>query len=91
MRIGNALGAVIAAPRLHGAPERRLMIQGAAILIVLSTIAFLWPKALAWPLGAFCAWMAVTLLVRASRLPGGRAPAAAEKEKKMPSAAERKA
>ncbi len=46
--------------------------------------------ALAWPLGLFCAWMAVPLLVRASRVRSGPPPAA-EKDKKLPPAAERKA
>jgi cardiolipin synthase len=88
LRIGNAIGAALAARRVHGPAEKRLMLTGAAALFALAVTAFLWPKVLAWPLGAFCAWMALTLAVRAARVRAGRAPAA---DRKMPPAAERKA
>jgi cardiolipin synthase len=89
LRIGNAIGAALAARRVHGPAEKRLMLTGAAALVALAVVAFLWPKALAWPLGAICAWLAVTLIVRASRVRSGPAPA--PEREKAPSAAERKA
>jgi cardiolipin synthase A/B len=68
LRFGNAIGAALVARRLHGPAERRLMFTGTAALSALSAAAFVWPKALAWPLGLFCAWMALALLVRAARI-----------------------
>jgi cardiolipin synthase len=68
LRFGNAIGAALASRRLHGPAERRLMFAGVFVLLALGAVAFVWPKALAWPFGFFCAWMAVALLLRASRV-----------------------
>lgn len=67
LRIGNAIGSVLAARRLHQPTERVLMGQGAVVLFVIAAIGFVWPKILAWPLGALCLWFALALLARALR------------------------
>lgn len=67
LRIGNALGSVLAARRIHVPTERRLMLQGAIALLLLSTLGTLWPRLVAWPLAGACLWLGLALLVRAVR------------------------
>jgi cardiolipin synthase len=67
VRIGNALGSVLAARRVHGAAERWLMAQGGLLLVVVAGIGFVWPRLLAWPLAAFGLWLGLALLARAAR------------------------
>ena len=67
LRIGNAIGSVLAARRVHHPTERWLMGQGAVALLVVAFIGFVWPRVLAWPLGALCLWFALALLARALR------------------------
>jgi cardiolipin synthase len=67
LRLGHALGAAISPRKLLGPAERRLLVPGGLALVALAVVAVLWPQALAWPLGAFCLWLGVALLVRASR------------------------
>ena len=50
VRIGNALGSVLAARRVHGPAERWLMAQGGFLLALLAGVGFVWPRLLAWPL-----------------------------------------
>jgi len=67
LRIGNAIGSVLAARRVHHPTERWLMGQGALALLVVAFVGFVWPRVLAWPLGAVCLWFALALLARALR------------------------
>jgi cardiolipin synthase len=67
LRVGNALGSVLAARRVHGPAERRLMAWGGVLLAFLAVFGFLWPRLLAWPLAAFSLWMGLALLTRAAR------------------------
>lgn len=67
LRIGNALGSVLAARRVHGPAERWLMAQGGLLLAVLAGVGFVWPRLLAWPLAAFSLWLGLALLARAAR------------------------
>ena len=67
VRIGNALGSVLAARRVHGPAERRLMAQGGFLLAVLAGLGFAWPRLLAWPLAALSLWLRLALLARAAR------------------------
>ncbi len=67
LRIGNVVGAALSPRRLHGPVEKRLMKQGGGALTVLATVAFLWPRLLAWPLGVLCVWLALALFLRARR------------------------
>lgn len=67
VRIGNALGSVLAARRVHGPAERRLMAQGGLLLAALAGVGFVWPRLVAWPLAAFSLWLGLALLARAAR------------------------
>jgi cardiolipin synthase A/B len=67
LRIGNALGSVLAARRVHGPAERWLMAEGGLLLAALAGVAFVWPRLLAWPLAAFGLWLGLALLARAAR------------------------
>jgi len=67
VRIGNALGSVLAARRVHGPAERWLMAEGGFVLAVVAGLGFVWPRLLAWPLAAFSLWLGLALLARASR------------------------
>ena len=73
VRIGNVLGSVLAARRVHGPAERRLMLQGGLLLAIVAGVGFFWPRLLAWPLAAFSLWMGFALMFRAMR-PRKRAP-----------------
>lgn len=66
LRIGNALGSVLAARRIHGPAERWLMAEGGLLLAVLAGVGFVWPRLLAWPLAAFSLWLGLALLARAA-------------------------
>jgi len=77
LRIGNALGSVLAARRVHVPAERRLMSEGGLILVACAVVAFVWPRLLAWPLAAIGLWLGLALLLRASRAVGSRSGAAA--------------
>ena len=67
VRIGNALGSVLAARRVHGPAERWLMAEGGLLLAVLAGLGFVWPRLLAWPLAALSLWLGLALLARAAR------------------------
>ncbi len=67
LRVGNALGSVLAARRLHGPAERWLMAEGGLLLASLAAVGFLWPRLLAWPLAALSLWMGLALLARSAR------------------------
>jgi cardiolipin synthase len=68
LRIGNVVGAAITDHRALGPAEARLMFGGACALLVLTVIALLWPRIIAFPLAAFGGWVAISLFVRAYRL-----------------------
>jgi cardiolipin synthase len=67
VRIGNALGSVLAARRVHGPAERWLMAQGGLALAVLAGVGIAWPRLLAWPLAVLSLWLGLALLARAAR------------------------
>jgi cardiolipin synthase len=67
LRIGNAIGSALAARRVHGPAERRLMVHGGIILGTLGAAALFWPPLLAWPLGAVSLWLSLALFLRAAR------------------------
>jgi cardiolipin synthase len=66
--ISHALGAAITNHRELGPAERVIMYWGAGLLAVLAAIAAYWPRAVAFPTAVLCAWIAVSLLVRAFKL-----------------------
>ena len=74
LRIGNALGSVLAARRVHGPAERWLMAEGGLLLGVLAGVGLVWPRLLAWPLAALSLWLGLALLVRAARRQAAEPP-----------------
>jgi len=66
LRIGNAIGAALAAQRVHQPIERTLMAQGGALLALFSVVGLVWPRLLAWPVAIVGMWFALALLVRAA-------------------------
>jgi len=72
LRIGNALGAALAARRVHQETERMLMFQGALGLVIVALLGFAWPKLLAWPLALLFLWFAFALV--AQSLKKGKRP-----------------
>ncbi len=75
LRIGNALGSVLAARRVHGPAERWLMAEGGLLLAALAALGFVWPRLLAWPLAAFSLWLGLALLVRSAHRRANTPPA----------------
>jgi cardiolipin synthase len=70
VRWSNAVGAAITNRRQLGPAERVLMYWGAGLLAVLAFIAAYWPRGIAYPIGFLCAWISVSLIIRAVRLTG---------------------
>ena len=79
LRVGNALGSVLAARRFHGQAERWLMAEGGLLLAVLAALGFFWPRLLAWPIAALSLWMGLALLARSARRRTDTPSSAAEK------------
>jgi cardiolipin synthase len=50
--------------RVLGRGETGPLLWGAFALLVLTAIAVLWPRAIAWPLAAIALWIALGLAVR---------------------------
>ena len=67
LRIGNAIGSVLTARRVHHPSERWLMGQAGVILLLVAILGFVWPRVVAWPLGAICLWFALALLAQSLR------------------------
>lgn len=67
LRIGNAIGSALGPRRVHHSTARGHMVQGAVVLMTLALVGFVWPRVLAWPLGAFCLWFSLALFARAVR------------------------
>ena len=68
VRLSHTLGAAITNHRELGPAERVIMYWGAALLALLAAVAANWPRAVAFPIAFLCAWIAVSLLVRAIKL-----------------------
>jgi cardiolipin synthase len=67
VRLTHAVGAAITNRRL-GPAECVIMYWGAGLLAVLAAIAAYWPRGVAYPIAFLCAWIAISLLMRAIRL-----------------------
>jgi cardiolipin synthase len=68
VRLGHTVGAAIARRRELGPAEIVIMLWGAALLTVTGVVAIVWPKAVAFPIGGLCIWLAVSLLIQAVRM-----------------------
>ncbi|MFM8392781.1 MAG: phospholipase D-like domain-containing protein, partial [Acidobacteriota bacterium] len=68
LRIGRVVTAAITNQRLLGPAEARIMAAGGSLLALISALAILWPRLLAWPLGGLGLWLAFALLLRSLKL-----------------------
>jgi cardiolipin synthase A/B len=68
LQFGHAVGAAIGNRRELGPAESILMVMAASLLLGISLVAYLWPRALAMPTVIVLVWIALSLLVRAYKL-----------------------
>lgn len=68
VRLGNAIGAVLANRRVLGPIEARLMVTSGVLGIVVAVLIALFPRAVAYPLAVLGAWSGLALLYRGVRL-----------------------
>ena len=68
IRIGNTIGAAFTNRRVLGAVEARMTAIAGGVLLALATLFAFFPRALAYPLVALFAWIALALLYRGYKL-----------------------
>ncbi len=71
-RLANTVSAAIADGRVLASSERRVVVAAALFLLTLAAVSFRFPRALAWPLGALFAWIALALVARSLQRPRTR-------------------
>lgn len=64
LRFANTVGAAITNRRVLGAAESGILGAGALLLLAIGTVAFVWPRLVAWPLGVILLWIAGALFAR---------------------------
>jgi len=64
LRLANSVGAAISNRRVLGPADGGIVLAGSTVLGALGVVALLWPRVLAWPLGALALWLAMQALVR---------------------------
>lgn len=77
LRLTRTFGAAITARRPLGAAEAWTLLNGTLFLGALGVVGLKWPKALAYPIGVFCAWVAISLVIQTVKLWRLRAAATA--------------
>jgi cardiolipin synthase len=68
VRLTHAVGAAITNRRWLGAAECVITYWGAGLLAVFAAIAAYWPRGVAYPIAFLCAWISISLLIRAIKL-----------------------
>lgn len=68
MRLATTVGAALGNRRVLSDTETWPLLGGALLLLAIAAVAALWPRALAWPLGALAAWIGISLAVRWLRM-----------------------
>jgi cardiolipin synthase len=68
LRIGHTFSAVLTARRTVARAEAITLFYGAALALALAVVAFIWPRALAAPIGVIVAWLGLAWSVRAVKL-----------------------
>ena len=63
----SALGSAVRGYRLLGPHESITLVMVAILAIATGVVAFLWPRALAYPVGVLSGLAAITMLARAWR------------------------
>jgi cardiolipin synthase len=74
LRIGRTFGAALTARRSLGAAEAVTLLWGTLLLGALGFVGLKWPKGLAYPLGIFLLWVAISWLLQTARLLRHRVP-----------------
>lgn len=64
LRAATTLNAALRNRRVLSRAESRPLLGGALLLLAVAVVAALWPRVLAWPLGALALWFAVSLAAR---------------------------
>ena len=64
LRLANTVGAAITNRRTLGDAEAGSLGIGAIALCMAAMIAFVWPRAIAWPIAVIAAWLALILAAR---------------------------
>ena len=77
VRFAHAVGSVVTRRRSLGFAQSSLMLAFGTVLLALTAIAVLWPRVVAFPLGALMAWLGAALVANGVRLRRRRARASA--------------
>jgi cardiolipin synthase A/B len=68
LRMGRTLGAALTARRGLGAAEAATLLWGVLLLGALGFVGLNWPRVLAYPIGVFLIWLAVSWLLQSVKL-----------------------
>jgi cardiolipin synthase len=68
VRIGRAVTAAMTNRRVLGPAEARIMYGAALCLLILATLAVVWPRLISLPFAILSVWVAISLLVRSYEL-----------------------
>ena len=68
VRVGNTVAAAITNQRVLESVEANIAAIAGVLGVGLATVAFAFPRLIAYPLGAAAAWLAIALLYRAIAL-----------------------
>jgi cardiolipin synthase len=67
-RVGNTVAASITNTRVLAGVESNIALIAGTVLAVVAALAFMYPRAIAYPLGVFAAWVAAAILYRGAVL-----------------------
>jgi cardiolipin synthase A/B len=68
LRLGRTFGAALTSRRALGSAEAASLIWGTLLLALLGVVGLKWPKGLAYPLGVFLIWVAVSWFIQSVKL-----------------------
>lgn len=68
LRLANTVSAAITNRRVLGSAESGPLLGAGIVLLVASTLALVWPRAIAWPLCALAIWVGLSLVARYFKL-----------------------
>jgi cardiolipin synthase len=68
LSVSNTIGAAIANRRVLGPAEAKIMVCASLVLLILASVAALWPLLLVVPFTLGAVWLAIALLIKAYRL-----------------------
>jgi cardiolipin synthase len=72
VRVGNTVAAAITNARVLEPVESNIALVAGTVLVAVAALAFTYPRAIAYPLGVFAAWVAAAILYRGVVLAGRR-------------------